>query len=252
MLLEFIFSHLKHIFSHLSYWITPGSWNYFEIERVFDRRLGAPYNDCLKDITKFIYNKTIINHIIESNRLYTQNDCYYLCSHLYALEESNCGCNSTLANFEKNCLRQFYEENLNDTKKCTAQYLKEFRIAKIRSNKDRCISYCPSACDSMTYQITPSYEAYPKIGKISRKSKIENGLYKFQTYEQVSKHFSSILIYYKELKYTLISQEPRTMLFNVISNIGGILGLFLGISFLSFMELVEILFQVIYIKYFTK
>ena len=83
-------------------------------------------------------------------------------------------------------------------------------------------------------------------------SKIENGLYRFQTYEQVSKHFSSILIYYKELKYTLISQEPRTMLFNVISNIGGILGLFLGISFLSFMELVEILFQVIYIKCFTK
>ena len=83
----------------------------------------------------------------------------------------------------------------------------------------------------MAYRITPSFEAYPKFGKISRKSKIENGLYKFQTYEQVSRHFSSILVYYKELKYTLISQEPRTRMFNVISNIGGILKVYLNIKY---------------------
>ena len=80
---------------------------------------------------------------------------------------------------------------------------------------------------------------------------MENGLNSFETYEQVSRHFSSILVYYKELKYTRISQEPNTMLFNVISNVGGILGLFLGISFLSFMEIFEMLFQIIYIKFFT-
>ncbi len=173
-----------------------------------------------------------------------------MCSNLCALEESKCGCNSTLINFEKNCLRQFYEEDKNVTKKCIAKYLKEFRKAKIKSKFDKCTIYCPSECDSMTYRITPSFEAYPAFGKISQKSKIENGLKKFKTYEEVRKHFSSVLVYYKDLKYTLIAQEPRTQLFNVISNIGGILGLFLGISFLSFMELIEILFQIIYIKYF--
>jgi hypothetical protein len=233
------------------YWITPGSWNYFEIERIFDQRLGEPYNDCLNDVNTFKQNKTLVKHILDSNRIYSQNDCFYLCSYLFALEESNCGCNSSLIDFEKNCLRQFYEENLNDTKQCVSEYLKEFRISRLKSEFDKCSVYCPSECDSMTYMITSSYEALPKSGKISYKSKMENGLNSFETYEQVSRHFSSILVYYKELKYTRISQEPKTMLFNVISNVGGILGLFLGISFLSFMEIFEMLFQIIYIKFFT-
>jgi hypothetical protein len=138
-----------------------------------------------------------------------------MCSNLCALEESKCGCNSTLINFEKNCLRQFYEEDKNVTKKCIAKYLKEFRKAKIKSKFDKCTIYCPSECDSMTYRVTPSFEAYPAFGKISQKSKIENGLKKFKTYEEVRKHFSSVLVYYKDLKYTLIVQEPRTQLFNV-------------------------------------
>jgi len=48
----------------------------------------------------------------------------------------------------------------------------------------------------------------------------------------------------------LISNKPKTELFTIISNIGGTLGLFLGISFLSFIEIFEILFQVIYILFF--
>ena len=36
-------------------------------------------------------------------------------------------------------------------------------------------------------------------------------------------------------------------MFNFISNIGGILGLFLGISFLSFIEIFEIIFEIMFI-----
>ncbi len=227
------------------YWVSAGSWNYFEIERILDQKLGEPYTDCLNDVNTFKLNKTIIKHILNSNRLYSQNDCFHFCSFLLALEESNCGCNSSLIDFEKNCLRQFYEENLNDTKQCVSEYLKEFSIS------DKCGVYCPSECDSMTYKITSSYGTFPKSGKISSKSKIENGLYNFETYEQVNKHFAAILIYYKDLKYTRIRQEPKTQLFNVFSNVGDILSLFVGISFISLMELFEIIFRIIYIKFFT-
>ena len=46
------------------------------------------------------------------------------------------------------------------------------------------------------------------------------------------------------MKYMLVSQEVKTETFNMISNIGGILGVFLGISFLSFIEIFEILYEV--------
>jgi hypothetical protein len=41
-------------------------------------------------------------------------------------------------------------------------------------------------------------------------------------------------------------------MFNFISNIGGILGLFLGLSFLSFIEIFEILFEILSIIFFKK
>ena len=72
---------------------------------------------------------------------------------------------------------------------------------------------------------------------------------KFNQYEDVNKHFFGIRIHYNDLKYTFINQEIKIYTFNLISNIGGILGLFLGISFLSFIEILEILVESIYILY---
>ena len=232
-------------FENGAFWVKPGSWNYYEIERTVYERLGEPYSECLKDVRQFKKDKTIINYILNSNRIYSQEDCHYLCSNLDALEKSGCGCKSNLNNFGKDCIRQFFEPAGNDTKQCVAEYLKEFRNYKYK----KCINYCPTVCDSMSYTINPYFEHFPTNGKISAKSKKENGWDMFETYEQANKHSIAIYVYYKELKYTLISNKPKTELFTIISNIGGTLGLFLGISFLSFIEILEILFQVINILF---
>ena len=60
----------------------------------------------------------------------------------------------------------------------------------------------------------------------------------------MNKNLIIIYVYYKELKYTLISQQPKTEIFDLISKIGGILGLFMGISFMSLIEILEILFEI--------
>ena len=36
-------------------------------------------------------------------------------------------------------------------------------------------------------------------------------------------------------------------MFDLVSNIGGILGLFIGVSFLSFIEIFELIFEVLFI-----
>jgi hypothetical protein len=45
----------------------------------------------------------------------------------------------------------------------------------------------------------------------------------------------------------LIQQQPKIELFDLISNVGGALGLFLGFSFISLLELFEVLAELIYI-----
>ena len=56
------------------------------------------------------------------------------------------------------------------------------------------------------------------------------------------RNFYSINVYYSKLKYTYISQSPKLELFGLISNLGGLFSLFLGFSFVSLMDLFEIIF----------
>jgi len=243
-ILFFIHNHssLPYDMDNGGYYLKAGSWNYFEIEREFYSFLGEPYNDCLKDISSFTLNKTLIDFIIKSNRIYSQDYCYNLCSYLYALEESNCSCNSNLTNFDIDCLRINMDIFESQTKKCISAYLKDFRK---QSQYEKCPQYCPLECDSMNYIINTYNEQLPVTGNISLRAKSDVGLFNFSTYEEVNKHFIVLYIYYKNLNYKFISQNPKTEMFNFISNIGGLLGVFLGISFLSFIEIFEITYEII-------
>jgi len=226
------------------YYLRAGSWNYFEIEREFYSILDEPYNDCLKDVSSFTRNKTLIEFILNRDRIYSQDYCYYLCSSLYALEESNCSCASNLTNFDKDCLRNVFDTFESKTKRCVSEYLKEFRK---KYQYEKCPEYCPLECDSEDYIINSYNELFPVAGNISAISKADIGLYNFSTYEEVNKHFIVLYIYYNKLSYKFVSQNPKTEMFNFISNIGGLLGVFLGVSFLSFIEIFEIIYEIIII-----
>jgi hypothetical protein len=230
------------------FWLMAGSIYYFELDRVFYKKLAAPYSNCLKDVNSFQLNKTIIDFFQKANRAYTQDDCFYKCSHLFALQESNCGCNSSLNDYSWNCITNLYNKQIVDIEKgkCVSEYLKEFRK---RFQDEKCPKYCPLECDSMSYVINSYTEQIALNGNISLNSKIKIDSDDFSTYEELKKNYFAIRVYYNELKYTLISEEPKTEIFNFISDIGGILGLFLGISFLSFIEIFEIIFEIMLILF---
>jgi hypothetical protein len=112
------------------------------------------------------------------------------------------------------------------------------------------LKYCPLECDSFEYDINLYLQPILTSGKISNfyNDSISYGFSNdFKTYENVSKTFVSINVYYQDLKYTLISQQPKIELFGLISNLGGILGLFIGFSFISLLEIIETIAELIYI-----
>jgi acid-sensing ion channel 2 len=71
------------------------------------------------------------------------------------------------------------------------------------------------------------------------------------SFDDLAKSVARIQIFYDELQETIISEKIKTQSFDLVSNMGGTLGLFLGLSFLSLIEIFEILFQVLFI-YFDK
>lgn len=73
---------------HKAFSITSGTYNHFAVEKTFNKRLGSPYSSCLKDISQFKLNKTIVNFFIETNRSYLQKDCMPLCRNLLLFRNS--------------------------------------------------------------------------------------------------------------------------------------------------------------------
>ena len=192
--------------------LSTGSQNEFKVSRTFIKNLPEPYNRCYKDVTEFPLNKTIINFIQKANRTYTQKECKELYLNLYYLENSNCGCISSIEEVPIKC----YINANTSLRLCTQQFLIDYSQKLIYSN------HCPLECDSFEYSID-----------------------RFST--PLKGNEITIFIYYESLKYTLISQQPKTLLIDLIPNIGGILGLFIGISFLSFIEIIELFIEIILI-----
>ena len=62
------------------------------------------------------------------------------------------------------------------------------------------------------------------------------------------KSVSQISIFYYSLTYTLLTETPRMDIVGLLASIGGNLGLFMGVSVLSFCELIDVLIEIFLYK----
>ena len=116
--------------------------------------------------------------------------------------------------FSKICTNNYDDFNKTSIEKCLSEYLNQFRKTV---QYEQCSEFCPLECDSMNYLVTPYSEPSPVSGNISEKNKKYNYFStKFNTYEEFGKHYVEIYVYYKDLKYTVISEELKTEPFNLI------------------------------------
>jgi hypothetical protein len=222
--------------------IQPGTINFFTIKRIFDEKLELPYNNCYKNVSKSEYhNQTIIDYLNnEKKREYTQKECLYLCRNLKYKEINPC--NFNFNDLEIDIVDKADSIKNNTITECVQKFYKD--------NYESCSTlYCPLECDSFTYEINKDLLMTRSSGNISL-NQIQFEYYPgFNTFENVSRTFFAFRIYYEDLKYTLIKQQPKIELFGLISNVGGTLGLFLSFSFISLLELFEVLAELVYIKF---
>ena len=72
------------------------------------------------------------------------------------------------------------------------------------------------------------------------------------TYDLYKDYFYSMKIFYAEASYTQVTESPQDDLIGLLSNLGGNLGMFLGFSIFSFVELMELLIKILWILLFFK
>lgn len=205
-----------------SIFVSTGFSTDLVIEKVFTQRLGEPYNHCVKTIDDFQMNKTLYQLILDSNMTYSQQRCFKLCFDLDYLTNNPCNCTHNV-NIGDVWLKCFIEKEKEDLNGCTFKYKSEFNKLSLT---DKCSHYCPLECDFDEYKVSYSFHLSETMPR--------NDTLKFKAY-------------YKDLKYIFVSQNPAMNLIDFVGGIGGILGVFLGVSFLSFIEIFELVFEFLYL-----
>jgi len=199
--------------------VAPGFINEIPIKRVFTYRLGPPFNNCLKDVKSLdSFDSDLYRHVIKyTNYSYRQDDCFDYCI------------GRTMLRRENITHRIDHWANILGSNR---SLIHDFLYIIQNKEHQMCQDECPEECDSVRYELTHSFT------KLAYNASEENMVF--------------FNIFYANLEYTVIDQIPKMDGFDFISNIGGNLGLFIGISFLSLIELVEFLIEIICIFFKRK
>ena len=198
-------------------WVSNSFETQLVIEREFQSKLEEPYGSCLKNASQFKLNKTLVKHFEAEKEAYNYVNCLEHCFDLSFIEKNNCNCSkATTGNVWEKC----YHSNENsDDKGCTFQAKLNF----YKSNYyEYCANYCPLECDTIKYVVNVNSVSIPPPDE------------------------AIIVAYYRSLKYAVSNQQPKEQIIDFVTDVGGLLGLFIGISFMSFVEIVHFFSEIVF------
>ena len=114
--------------------------------------------------------------------------------------------------------------------------------------EEYCLPLCPSNCRTKIIDKTLYTGLYPTTSeyntRVNRNAYLRS-LRNTTSDDNIKKSLAYIRVYYDDLQYTYMNQLPKLIFVDLISSIGGTLGLCLGMSFLSFFEALEIIYLLI-------
>jgi hypothetical protein len=187
-----------------------------KIEREYYQKLAEPYNNCVKQDTSEYISFLFQYYFKQINKTYRQKDCFDLC--IVEFMNTKCNCTDELV---QNCY------NDANTAGCMHDLYFQFLNKQIQM-PDKCLTLCPIECDSINYKIEQNSFQIPN---------------NFSVNQLDLNKYVNILINYQNNQYTLISQSPKMQLFDLISSVGGLISLFLGFSFLTLIEFIDVIFK---------
>jgi hypothetical protein len=229
-------------------YISSGFQYYVAIDRHFKKNLPEPYSNCQLDnelSTIDDHNSELYKFIAHSRYQYTQQLCFLECLHLYTFK--TCGClDSSLFS-----LQNFTKCQLNKNLECTYNFfLQNYTQNNFINNY--CLPLCPLECNQTEIKTPFTFNHLNgdilmdvlsrRINLVKDFSIDEKKLNSDRAKESVVR----VNIFYDSLSYTMSTESPKMDVVSLLSNIGGNLGLFLGVSLISVCELIEALIEIFF------
>ncbi|XP_033756107.1 FMRFamide-activated amiloride-sensitive sodium channel-like [Pecten maximus] len=236
--------------------LSPGHETSIALRMVNVKRLGPPYGECSKGEA---FQKTFGIH-------YTIPACIKLCKHHWVIKK--CGCVPKLdievAEDEDKHDESYYlyDDGVRD---CDAKDRDDTRCQLTVESlylKGSLDCSCGSPCEEIVYEKTISGRPWPNdiyLKYVLMKNMCQNKTLPYlkefcsnflnnsdATNISASRNnFLRTVIYYEDINYEVITESPLYDEFQFLSNIGGTLGLFLGASVISAVEIIHLFIETI-------
>ncbi len=223
--------------------VSPGFQTDISIERSFKFILPKPYSDCeIDESSSKTINSELYDLIAKSQYQYTQQLCLEQCFQKFVLKQCNCVASAFISLFDANIC-----QDLNGV----ICYLNVFNDNYLSKNfiRDNCLGLCPLECNVTQYKT--SLTAHQFQGNIyteyikNNRNLSSDFLNKEINSDTVGYSIASLYIFYGSLSYTISNESPKMDFVSLLANIGGNLGLFLGLSMLSLCEIIELTIEIV-------
>ena len=231
--------------------VSAGSATNLALKREIRSSLPKPYSNC--DLTEdgARPDKTysdLFDLIVKSSYEYSQRYCLIQCFQQLTIRTCNCSISifASLSN-ENTCAS-------NEEIVCSFNIVYYNIYLKNNYIRDACLPQCPLECSSS--EITYATSTYDLLGDtyldvVQDNSNLSSDFIdRSITEENVKQSIVRLNIYYDTLSYKESEETPQMDIVTLIANIGGNLGLFLGVSMFSLCEIVTTLIEVYF--YFKK
>ncbi|OAF70491.1 hypothetical protein A3Q56_01737, partial [Intoshia linei] len=229
------------------YSVQPGSLTSLAIKKTSISRQGFPYGSCVD-----IKVSNITNNIYEELYpiRYNTPSCLKTCLQKHLIDTCNC------ATYEVPKYGSAF--GYRDVKNC--KYTDEIEKTCMDSvstlfNQNKLNCSCPSPCQETAYSSILSSYKWPSLKyekKLRKDLKTKPGLDAIISDTPEKDTFSDnilkINIYYQEFNYETIIEEPSYLFFSLISDVGGILGLYIGFSAMTIFEFFELISDLFYTR----
>ncbi len=231
--------------------ISPGTSTKIILSSYTNKKQPKPYSECTNNLVSLdsygsdSYQKALI----ANNFKYHYMDCFVMCYQKYLGDF--CQCQSSYYNLI------YYNEvrpcsiDVDNQTMITDTHCDDDLWNNLTRNSDlidKCD--CPLECEFSGYTYKLSVSEYPsKIYGDYLTS--HNNLIKSKFFNasqlNLRESIARVRIFYDEMIQVTVSEEIKIQLADLVSSCGGIIGLFLGLSFLSMIEFIEIIIKILII-----
>lgn len=200
--------------------------------------LPYPYNNCEQNLnTPSSYDSDLYRTTFANGFTYRQKNCFDTCACKAISVTCGCTCPGV---YETSSSTNCYDQN------CFKNQLTSF------NSTEECSRDCPLECDTSSYSTSVQTLSYLFTGPSTFDKKMFNDFIKLfknslDPLNMIELRGVGLNVIMNDMRYMEITQSAKMTGTDLVSNIGGCLGLFLGMSLLSFFEIFEYLIQIVYL-----